>query len=80
MFITQEMEFMPGTKTLFKNNLSGLSKRQFFKVILSTKDYLSAHVVTIIKLELYDMVDVKKTKDSGAQYDWKKYFEGWLLA
>ena len=38
--------------------LSDLSKRQFFKLILSTKDYLSAHVVTIIKLELYDMVDV----------------------
>ena len=74
------MEFMPGTKTIFKFNLSDLSKTQFFKLISSTKDYLSAHVVTIIKLELYDMVDVKKTKDSGAQYDWKNYFEGWLLA
>ena len=74
------MEFMPGTKTLFKNIFSDLSKTQFFKLILSTKDYLSAHVVTIIKLELYDMVDVKKTKYSGAKFDRKNYFEGWLLA
>lgn len=74
------MGFMPGTKTIFQNNLSDLSKTWFIKIVLSTTDYKSAHVETIIKLELYDMVDVKKTNKSGAKYDKKNYFEGWLLA
>ena len=40
---------------------------------------MTARVDTMLKLELYDMVDVKKIYENKSTNDRKNYFEGWLL-
>ena len=43
-----------------------------------SRDYETAYADTIIELELYDMVDVKKIND-GASKESMNYFHGWLM-
>ena len=40
---------------------------------------MTARLDTMLKLELYDMVDVKKIYENKSTNDRKNYFEGWLL-
>ena len=47
-------------------------------IYISATDFKSAIVQITLKLELYDMVDVKKQFDK-AGYDLKNYLEGWFM-
>ena len=45
---------------------------------LRSRDYETAYADIIIELEMYDMVDVKKSYD-GASNESMNYFHGWLM-
>ena len=64
----------------FARLVTEFQQQKQFKNILSATDSLSANVEMTLKLELYDMVDIKKTQDSKAGWDKKNYFEGWLMS
>ena len=67
--ITQSTEFMLG----LVNNAKLLFISHF-----SAKNSDSAIVEAILKLELYDMVYVKKYYDAAGNQP-KNYFQGWLM-
>ena len=47
-------------------------------ILFSTKGHDSAYVDSIIKLELYDMVDLKNVH-SNAPTESRNYFHGWFM-